>query len=67
MAGLFLSWFWFGVWVVGRVFIPGQIFNEIFILISIFDAFTVTISSFHQQPSLAISNLPKISEEVTGN
>ena len=61
-AGLFLFWFWFEFFL----FMPGQIFNKLFILISIFDAFTITISSFHQQLSLALNNLSKLSEEVAG-
>lgn len=63
LLGFFSSYFW------GRgvyFFKPGQFFNKLFILFSIFDAFTVTMSPSHQQPSLAVTNLPKFSEEVNG-
>lgn len=66
---ILFCWGFFLLFFGGRgvcFFKPGQFFNQLFILFSIFDAFTITMSPFHQQPSLAVTNLPKFSEEVNG-
>lgn len=48
--------YFYSVVLFGFFFIPEQIFNKLFILISIFDAFTITVLSSHQQPSLVVTS-----------